>query len=196
MQLTCLIHLTCLYPCILTSSCPQVPMHLLESSHPRILISLRSCVLACIFTSLHPHFLRFKRPCLYPCILISSSSCVLACIPAPLHPHTFRFTSVSLSSHPCILISSCLCVVACILASSHPHILQFMCAWYPRILASFYSQVFVRLLVCSHPQVFSTRVNVCIFASSFVSNLQVLRTEQAFLLNFYRASRKIYRELI
>ena len=100
-------------------------MHLLESSHPRILISLRSCVLACIFTSLHPHFLRFKRPCLYPCILISSSSCVLACIPAPLHPHTFRFTSVSLSSHPCILTSS-YPPVHVRLVSSHPRILLFL----------------------------------------------------------------------
>ena len=111
-------------------------MHLLVSSHPCVLISLRSCVLACIFTFLHPHMLGFILPCLYPCILLSSSSCVLACIPAPLHPHILRFISVSISSLPCILISSCSCVVAGILPSSHPHIFRFMCAWYPRILVS------------------------------------------------------------
>ena len=149
-------------------------MHLLLSSHPHILISLCLCVLACILASLHPHVFRFICPCFYSCIIISSGSCVLICI----------------------------------LASSHPHILRFMCAcWYPRIFTSSYPQVYVCLLVCSHPQVsvFLIKMNNCILASSsslvlcncvrqFVNNLQMVWTGQAFVLDFYRMSRKIYRK--
>ena len=142
--------------------------------YPRILTSLYLQVHMPLLTSLRSHILRFVCACLYPCILTSS------------HPQ---------DNH----------VLACILASSHTHILTIMCAcWYPRILTSSYPQVYVRLLVCSHLQVnvFSIRMNNCILASStllvlsnwasqFVNNLQILRTGQAFFLDFYHTSRKI-----
>ena len=141
-----------------------------------------------LLASLHPHIHRFVLISSHPYILISSG---LYALLASLHPHVLRF----------------MCT-ACILASSHPHILRFMCAcWYPRILTSLYPQVYACLLVCSHLQVnvFSIRMNICILASlsslvlgncasQFINNLQILRTGQAFVLDFYRTSRKIYRK--
>ena len=128
-----------------------------------------------ILASLYPYIFRFICPCLHPCILISSGSCVLACIFASSHPQVNY-------------------VLACILASSYTHILRIMCAcWCPRILTSSYPQVNVfsirmnnRILASSILLVLST------WASQFVNNLQILRTGQAFVLDFYRTSRKIY----
>ena len=114
-------------------------------------------------------------------------------------------------------------MLACILACLHPHILMFMCAcFYHCILTSSFSypKVHVFLLISSHPHilvcsglcvlltqvnVFSIRMNDCIlvsssssflgnYASHFVNNLQIIRTRQAFVLDFYRTSRKIYRK--
>ena len=96
-------------------------------------------------------------------------------------------------------------MLACIFTSSYSHILRFMCAcWYYRILIYSYPQVYVCLLVCSHPHanVFSIRMNNCILTSSgslvlgncasqILNNLQILSTGQAFVLDFYRTSRKI-----
>ena len=96
-------------------------MHLLVSSHPRILISLCLCVFACVLSSLHPHIFRFICPFLHPCILISSGSCVFACILASSHPDIFRFICVNL--YPCIRTSSYPQVHVRLLVSSHPHIL-------------------------------------------------------------------------
>ena len=90
-------------PCILTSSYPYVPVHLLLYSHPRILIALCLCVLACILAPLHPHILRFMCPCLHPCILIFSGSCALACIPASSYPQVCVWLLLTLYHH--ILIS-------------------------------------------------------------------------------------------
>ena len=153
-------------------------MHLLVPLHPLIVISSCLCVLACILTSLHPHFVRFICPCLHPCILISASSRVLACILASSHPHILRF----------ILISSGSCVLVGILTSSYP-------------------RVYVWLLVCSHLQVnvFLIWINICVIVSSSslvlgncasqsVNNLQILWTVQAFVLDFYHTSRKIYQK--
>ena len=105
-----------------------------------------------------------------------------------------------------ILISLCLCVLVCILESLHLYIFRFVCpCLHPCILASSYPQVYVCLLVFSHRQVnvFSIQMNNCILASSsslvlgncasqFENNLQILRTRQAFVLDFYRTSKKIY----
>ena len=161
----------------------------------------------------------FVCTCLCPRILTSSYPQVHVPSLAPLHPHIFRFTCSclyprTLTSSYYIFISSSSCVLACILASSHPHILRFMCAFfYTCILTSSYPQVHVRLLVSSHPHIlvstvlcvnmFSIRMNNCILASlsslvlgncasQFVNNLQILRTGQAFVLDFYHMSRKIY----
>ena len=158
---------TCLYPCILAYSYPYVRVYLLVSSHPYILISSDSYALACI--------------------LISSGSCALACILESSHNH---------------ILSNV------ILTSSHRHTLRFMCAcWYYGILTSSYPQVYVCLLVCLHPHVivFLIRMNNCILtysgslvlgncASQILNNLQILWTGQAFVLDFYRTSRKIYRK--
>ena len=182
---------TCLYPRIITSSYFQVHMPLLTSLHPHILRFMCACLYPCIFTSSYPQVYMCQLVSSHPCILISSGSFVLACILRSSHPHILRFM--------------CGCLI---LASSHPHILRFMRAcWYPHILISSYPQVFVCQLVCSHLQVnlFSIRMNNCILASSsslvlrncasqFVKNLQILRTGQAFVLDFYHTRRKIYRK--
>ena len=137
-----------------------------------------ACLFSCILTSSFPqvHILRFMCACLYPCIL---------------------------TSHPLILSFMCPCLYTCILTSSYPQFRQ--PCWYPRILTSSYPQVYLYLLVCSHPQVnvFLIRMNNCILASlsslvasnrasEFVNNLQILGKGQAFVLDFYGTSRKIY----
>ena len=131
---------------------------------------------------------------------------MLAGILAFLHPHILRFICASL--YPCILTFSYQQVHVCLLVYLRPSILMSYgsCALVG-ILASSYPQVYVCLLVRSHPQVnvFSVRMNNCILASSsslildncgsqFVNNLQILGTRQAFVLDFYRTSRKIYRK--
>ena len=145
---------------------------LFTSSHPHILISLGSCALVCILASSYPHILRLVCTCLRLSILTSSYLQVYMPLPASLHPHILTFV--------------CACLYPCILTSSYP-------------------QVYVCLLVCSHPQinVLSIQMNNCILASpsslvlgncasQFANNLQTLRTGQAFVLDFYRPSRKIY----
>ena len=168
------------------------------SSHLHIFISLGSCALACILASSYLYVRVYLLVSSHPYILLSSGSYALACIPASSYPQV----------HPHILISSGSYVLASILASLHPHILRLMCAClYSCILTSSYPQVYVCLLVCSHPQVnlFSIRINKYILessnslvlgnrASELVNNLQILRTIQAFVLDFYGTSRKIYRK--
>ena len=193
-----------LYPRILASSYPKVHVCLLVSLHSHILISSGLCVLACILVSLHPDILRFMYACWYTHILMSSYLQVHIPLLASLHPHILRFVCACL--YPCILTSSYPQVHVFLLVYLHPHILRFMCTCScPHILASLYHQVYVCLLVCSHLQVnvFSIRMNNCILASSsslvlgncasqFVNNLQILWTGQAFVLDFYCMSRKIY----
>ena len=76
--------LTSLYPelhaCLLASLhahilVSQIPVYLVASSRPHILMSY-SQVCVCLLVSSHPHTIRFIRTCWYPCILISSDSCV------------------------------------------------------------------------------------------------------------------------
>ena len=124
--------------------------------------------------------------------------------------------SLEVTSHPHILL--CTCLYPGIFASSYPYVCVYLFVS-PNpyifislgsyalacILASSYPQVYVCLLVSSHPQVnvFSIQMNNCILASSsslvlgncasqFENNLQILRTRQAFVLDFYRTSKKIY----
>ena len=62
----------CLYPCIRTSSCPQVHVRLLVSSHPHILVSSGLCVLANIsYPKVNVFLIRMNN-----CILASSGSLV------------------------------------------------------------------------------------------------------------------------
>ena len=188
-------------------------MHLLVSLHPHIFTSLCSCVPACILASsyaqvhvpslasLHPHILRLICVSLYPRIITSSYPQVHVCLLVSLHPK--------------ILVSSGSCVLVCIFTSLHRHILRFMCAClYPCILTSSYFQVHEWFLVYLHhhmlvasglcANILSIQMNNCILASlsslvlgncagQFVNNLQIFSTGQAFVLDFYRTSRKIYR---
>ena len=177
-------------------------------------------MLACILASLHSHILRFMCAYLYPrilassyfqvhvrllvsshpCVLTSSGYYILAYIPASLYPHVRLCLLISLDPHIFISSGSCACFYTCILTSSD------LCALVG-ILTSSYPHVYVCLLVCSHLQanVFSIRMNNCILAlssslvlgncaSQFVNNLQILRTGQACVLDFYRTRRKIYRK--
>ena len=142
--------------------------------------------------------------CLYLCILTSSYPQVYVYLLVSSHPHILKLLCVCWYPH--IFTSSYLRVHIPLLTSLHPHVLRFLCACL-YILASSYPQVYVCLLVCSHLQVnmFSIRMNNCILASSsslvlgncvsqFVNNLQILRTGQAFVLDFYCRRRKIYRK--
>ena len=101
---------TCLYPCILTSSYPQVHKCQLLYSHPCILISSDSWVLACVLASSHPHLLRFMCACWYPPILTLS------------YPQAHVYLLVS--SHRHILLSSVFCVLASMLTSSDQRVLD------------------------------------------------------------------------
>ena len=182
---------SCALACILASSYLYVRVYLLVSSHPYILISSGSYALACIPASSYSQV----RVCLlvsfHPHILISSGSYVLASILASLHPHILRLM--------------CACLYSCIFRSSYPQAHVWLLV--SLHLTSSYPQVYVCLLVCSHPQVnvFSIRINKFILessnsvvlgncASEFVNNLQILRTIQAFVLDFYGTSRNIYRK--
>ena len=128
----------------------------------------------CLYPCILPHICRFMCACLYTCILTS------------LYPQVHGCLLVYL--HPLILISSGSCVLVGILTSSYP-------------------RVYVWLLVCSHLQVnvFLIWINICVIVSSSslvlgncasqsVNNLQILWTVQAFVLDFYHTSRKIYQK--
>ena len=80
----------CLHPCILTSSYTQIPVYLVVSSRPHILMSY-SQVCVCLLVSSHPH------------ILIPSGSYVLVGILASSYPQIH--VCFLLSLHPLILIS-------------------------------------------------------------------------------------------
>ena len=86
---------------------------------------------------------------------------------ASLRPHIHRF-----------------CVLACIFASSHPHILRFISvSLYPRILAFSCPQAYECLLLSLH------------FTSSYHQvHVSLLVSSQAFVLDFYHTSKKIYRK--
>ena len=164
--------MTCLYP---------------RSSHPHIPKFLCTFLYLCILVSSYPYVSVYLLVSSHPYILISSGSYALAYIPAfsypqvrvylhvSLHPHILRLIMCLLVYlHPHILISSGSCALVGILASSYPQVNVFSIRMNNRILASSI------LLVLST------------WASQFVNNLQILRTGQAFVLDFYRTSRKIY----
>ena len=170
--------------------------------------SLSVCYISLVYilASSHPHTLRFVRTCLYSRILTYSYLQVHMPMLTSLHPHILRFACACL--YPCILTSSYPQVYVCLLVYLYPHILISigLCALVG-ILTSSYPQVYVCSLVCSHLQVnvFSIRMNNCILASSsssvlgncasqFVNDLKILRTGQAFVLDFYRTRKKIYRK--
>ena len=126
-------------------------MHLLESPHPRILVSLCFCVLVCIHAYLHSRIFSLLCP---------------ACIPGSSYPEVHVCLVVSLYPH--ILISSVLQVLACILASLHLHIPRFIRALlYLCILISSYPQVHVCLLVSSHPNILASS-GFCVLASIYI----------------------------
>ena len=199
----------------------------LISLQTQILIFLGWFALFCILASSHPYILMFVCTCFYPCILTFSYLQVVWSLEVTYmfdifdwliswHPHIFRFLCTCL--YPRILTSPYPYICVYFLVSSHPssdclhpfilifsdscsdcHILKFMCAcWYPRNLTFSYPQVYVWLLVCSHPHVnvYSIQMINCIFASSsssvlgtcasqFVNNLQILRIGQAYISDHF-----------
>ena len=120
-----------------------------------------------ILASSHIHIFRFLCICLYLRILTSSNLQVHMSLLASLRPHIHRF-----------------CVLACIFASSHPHILRFISvSLYPRILAFSCPQAYECLLLSLH------------FTSSYHQvHVSLLVSSQAFVLDFYHTSKKIYRK--
>ena len=97
----------CWYPCIFTSSYPQVHMCLLVSSHSHILRFM--CV--CLLISSHPHILWFMCACWYPHILTSSYPQVYVCLFVSSHPQVnvlpIHMNNCILASSSSLLLSNC-----------------------------------------------------------------------------------------
>ena len=76
---------TCLHPCILTSSYTQIPVYLIVSSRPSILMSY-SQVCVCLLVSSHLHILIPSGSYVLVGILASSYPQIHVCFLLSLHP--------------------------------------------------------------------------------------------------------------